>query len=206
MACDLQECSRQRLSCSAANGGIVPPLLLLFLDCSQETMGDIALRAGLDQGVTVTLNLLQLADATLKAEEHFRSFFADVGQLPVREKGHVGDKDFAVVLQRQKSWSWSALTVSPNFVVSRTDGPSGRCGTRRRTSSGRALRSIKWHGLLGRMSRRIDRYKIDLSAWRLTGLKGLSALCPPAVGDCWIPFCFRRVSRALGSRPGQWRP
>ncbi|CAI8406561.1 MAG: Uncharacterised protein [Synechococcus sp. MIT S9220] len=206
MACDLQKRSRQRLSCSAANGGIVPALLLLLLDCSQETMGDIALRAGLDQRVTVTLNLLQLGDATLKTKKNFRSFFTDVGQLPIREKGHVGNEDLAVVLQRQKGRSWSALTVSSAFVVSRTDWASWRCGTCRRTSSGRALRSIKWHGLLGRMSRRIDRCKIDLSVGRLTGLEGLSALCPPAVGDCWIQVWFRRVSRALGSRHGQSWP
>ena len=131
MACNLQKCSRQRFSRSAANGGIVPALLLFLLDGSQKTMGDVALCASLDQSVTVTLNLLQLGDATLKAEEHFRCFFADVGQLPVREKRHVGNEDLAVVLQRQKGRSDTALTMSPAFVVSRADWTSGRCGARR---------------------------------------------------------------------------
>ena len=83
-------------------------------------MGDITLRAGFDQRVPVTLHLLQLADASLQAQQNLPGFLADIGQLTVREKGHISDKDLAVVLQCEKCRSGSALTVDSVFLITGT--------------------------------------------------------------------------------------
>ena len=92
-------------------------------------MGDITLRAGFDQRVSVTLHPFQFADASLKAEQNLPGFLADIGQLTVREKGHISDKDLAVVLQCEKCRSGSALSVDSVFLIPGANWTPRRGGT-----------------------------------------------------------------------------
>jgi hypothetical protein len=66
-----------------SDGGIVTPLLLLFLDGSQKTPSHIAFGRRFDQCVsvlrTVAEFLFQLLDSTLKAGENFVSFLMNMG-------------------------------------------------------------------------------------------------------------------------------
>jgi hypothetical protein len=66
-----------------SDGGIVAPLLLLFLDGSQKTPSHIAFGRRFDQRVsvlrTVAEFLFQLLNSTLKARENFVGFLVNMG-------------------------------------------------------------------------------------------------------------------------------
>ena len=131
-------------------------------------MGDIALGAGLDQGVAIRLGHrlggFQLCNAAFQAGQHFLCLFADVGQLAIREIGHIGHIDLPVVFEGEKSGSRS-LSVEVVAVVTRNDWTTRRYWTRRRSPAGGALGLIERHqtyeDVTARLSRRRRNKALD---------------------------------------------
>ena len=123
-------------------------MLLLVLDGADKSPGDITFGGCLDQGVAflraVTELLLHVLNPPLEAFQNLLGFLADVSQLPIREIGHVGHKDFAVIPECEEGWSW-ALPVALLSVLSWVEGTPRWDWTCRRSTARDALGLIKWH-------------------------------------------------------------
>ena len=148
MTGNLQEGAWQRFIGCVTHRWVVPTVFLFVVDGPQETMGDIAFGAGLDQGVAFGLRAggssFQLADPPFEAGQHLLGLLADVGQLAIGEVGHIGHKDLAVILESKKCGT-GALSADVAAIVIRNNGATRRNRSRRRTPAGGALGFIERH-------------------------------------------------------------
>ena len=118
---DLQKGARKRFACSAPQSRVVLAMLLFVLNGSDEPACDVTFGGRLDQGVallrTMTELLLHVLNPPFEAFQNLLGFLADVSQLPIRQVGHVGHEDLAVITEREKCWS-CALPVALLPVLS----------------------------------------------------------------------------------------
>ena len=93
---------------------------VLFLLAPAGSDGDIAFRAGFDQGVAILRplaeRLFQLGYAPFEALQHLFGFLSDVGELAVGQIRHIGNENLAVVAQCQKRGA-RGLPVTAGTVI-----------------------------------------------------------------------------------------
>ena len=121
MPCDLQKGTRERFACSAPQGRVVLPMILLILNGTDEPERDIPFGGRLDQGVsllwTTTELLLHVLNPAFEAFQNLLCFFADVSQLPIGKVRQVCHEDLAVIAECEEGWpctlSVALLSVLP---------------------------------------------------------------------------------------------